>query len=165
MRVVQKYGLLATTCVTIDSMADRPASPAPSPTLYLRGPRSISPRTAAGAAAPPSTGLLRDVVGYEYRSMVIRQLQITVEWQTLEWLDLAACRNTGTADQGQCRRCPVRAPCLAAAIVIDDPAEWRGGIHRDERDDLWAKLESVFLALRDHELMRLDRLVDGRGAV
>ncbi len=33
--------------------------------------------------------------------MVIRQLQITVEWQTLEWLDLAACRNTGTADQGQ----------------------------------------------------------------
>ena len=96
--------------------------------------------------------------------MVIRQLQLTVEWQSLEWLDLAACRQTGTATRDVCRSCPVRAPCLAAAIVTDDPAAWRGGIHRDERDALWEQLESTFLALRDRELMRLDRLVDGRGA-
>ena len=165
MRVVQKYGLVATDCATIDTMADRPASPAPPAALYLRAPHSRTPRTETASAGPPNTDLLRDLVRYEYRSMVIRQLQITVEWQSLEWLDLAACKKTGTADQERCRSCPVRAPCLAVAIAIDDPAEWRGGIHRDERDALWEQLESAFLTLRDHELMRLDRLVDGRSAM
>ena len=59
---------------------------------------------------------------------------------------------------------PRPSPCLAAAIAIDDPAEWRGGVTRDERDLLWEQLESAFLTLRDHDFTRLDRLVDGRSA-
>src|SRR5690349_24548702 len=61
---------------------------------------------------PPDPDLIRHLVSHEYRSMVIRQLQITVEWQSIEWLDLAHCRTAGTATQLTCRRCPVRAPCL-----------------------------------------------------
>ncbi|GAA3612591.1 hypothetical protein GCM10022236_12930 [Microlunatus ginsengisoli] len=96
--------------------------------------------------------------------MVIRQLQITVEWQSIEWLDLAACRDSDAATQQACRRCPVRAPCLAAAIAIDDPAQWRGGVTRDERIVLWEQLETAFQNLRDLEFTHLDRLVDGRSA-
>ena len=157
--------MLVDLCVTIENMADMPASPAPTAARYLRAAPSSSPRDEVDATGPPDVDLIRDVVGYEYRSMVIRQLQITVEWQSLEWLDLAACRQTGTATRAQCRSCPVRAPCLTAAIVIDDPAPWRGGVARDERDLLWGQLESAFVTLRDRELMRLDRLVDGRSAI
>src|SRR5690349_25002853 len=96
--------------------------------------------------------------------MVIRQLQITVEWQSIEWLDLAHCRTAGTATQLTCRRCPVRAPCLAAAISIDDQAQWRGGVSRDERVNLWEQLETVVLNLHDHALTPLDRRGDGRSA-
>lgn len=162
MRVVQRYGLPVGWCVTIENMAPMPATPAPTAALYLRPALSSSPPIEGSAAGPPDVDLIRDVVRYEYRSMVIRQLQITVEWQSLEWLDLAACRKTGTATRDLCRRCPVRAQCLAAAIVIDDPAEWRGGVHHDERSILWEQLETIFAGLRDHEFMRLNRLVDGR---
>ena len=107
---------------------------------------------------------LRDLVEFEYRSMVIRQLQITVEWQQIEWLDQAACSLSGVvATQQTCACCPVRAPCLAAALAASDPAPWRGGICHSEREELWEYLESVFTALRDSSFMHLDRLVDGRG--
>jgi len=115
-------------------------------------------------ASPPDPELIRQLVNYEYRSMVIRQLQITVEWQSIEWLDLAGCRASGAATQRACRGCPVRAQCLAAAIAIDDQATWRGGITRNERIDLWQQLESAFHILRDHNFTLLDRLVDGRSA-
>ena len=45
---------------------------------------------AAGSAPDPKA--ICNLVGYEYRSMVIRQLQITVEWQQIEWLDLESPR-------------------------------------------------------------------------
>ena len=119
--------------------------------------------TAEPAGVPPDGRLICDLVGFEYRSMVIRQLQVTVEWQLVEWLDLAACRHKGTATPRTCAGCPVRAPCLTAALVLDDPAPWRGGVSRDEREQLWEQLECAFLRLRDASFMRHDRLVDGRG--
>lgn len=107
--------------------------------------------------------LIRDLVEFEYRSMVIRQLQITVEWQQVEWLDQAACAKSGVAARQTCIVCPVRAPCLAAAMAIGDPAPWRGGVSHEEREALWEHLESIFADLRDNSFMHLDRLVDGRG--
>ena len=108
--------------------------------------------------------LIRDLVEFEYRSMVIRQLQITVEWQQIEWLDQAACSPSGVATQQSCAACPVRAPCLTAALAADDPAPWRGGVCWSEREELWKHLELMFTDLRDRSFMHLDRLVDGRGS-
>lgn len=108
--------------------------------------------------------MIRDLVQFEYRSMVIRQLQITVEWQQIEWLDQAACSQSGVATQQICACCPVRAPCLTLALAVDDPAPWRGGVCQKEREELWRHLKSVFTRLRDRSFMHLDRLVDGRGA-
>lgn len=110
------------------------------------------------------TGTLRNLISLEYRSMVIRQLQVTVEWQQIEWLDSAACRPSKVTTRQTCASCPVRAPCLAAAIAVDDRAEWRGGVSRQEREELWERLESVFNDLRGRSFMQIDRLVDGRGS-
>jgi hypothetical protein len=95
--------------------------------------------------------------------MVLRQLQVTVEWQQIEWLDYAACRPAGKATRLTCTTCPVRAQCLTAALAVDDPAEWRGAVSRAEREELWERLEAAFNELRDRDFIRLDRLVDGRG--
>jgi hypothetical protein len=81
--------------------------------------------------------LIRDLVQFEYRSMVIRQLQVSVEWQQIEWLDQAACSPSGVATQQTCAGCPVRSPCLAAGLAVDDPAPWRGGVCHSEREELW----------------------------
>jgi hypothetical protein len=121
-------------------------------------------RTAETPSGVLNRGVIRDLVCFEYRSMVIRQLQVTVDWQQIEWLDLAACRPSNTATRQTCAGCPVRAHCLAAALAVDDPAEWRGGVSRPEREELWERLESVFIDLRDCDFMRVDRLVDGRGS-
>lgn len=106
--------------------------------------------------------LIRDLVQFEYRSMVIRQLQVTVEWQQIEWLDRAACSPYVAATRQTCAGCPVRAPCLTAALATSDPAPWRGGVCHSEREELWERFESVFIDLRDRTFMHLDRLVDGR---
>ncbi|HET9871328.1 MAG TPA: WhiB family transcriptional regulator [Propionibacteriaceae bacterium] len=95
--------------------------------------------------------------------MELRQLQVTVVWQQIEWLDFAACRRGRPATRDTCAGCPVRAECLSAALAADDEAEWRGGVSPDERKDLWQALEQAFVTLRDREFMHLDRLVDGRG--
>ena len=57
--------------------------------------------------------------------------------------------------------CPC--PCLTAALPIDNPAPWRGGVCRIEREEMWEHLESAFTNLRDCSFMHLDRLIDGRG--
>jgi hypothetical protein len=108
--------------------------------------------------------MIRGLVQFEYRSMVIRQLQVTVEWQQIEWLDQAACSRSGTATRQTCADCPVRAQCLTLALAVDDPDIWRGGICRSEREELWVRLESLFTDLQDRSFMRLDRLIDGRGS-
>jgi WhiB family transcriptional regulator, redox-sensing transcriptional regulator len=118
---------------------------------------------AGTGSATPDRRQIADLVGFEYRSMVLRQLQVTVEWQQTEWLDYAACHQAGTATRSTCATCPVRAQCLTAALALDDPAEWRGAVGRAERGELWERLETAFIELRDREFMRLDRLVDGRG--
>src|SRR4051812_35920785 len=146
-------------------MASPPEPRVTTAEIRIRHAQGVGPSQAgADGDKPPDPDLIRHLVGYEYRSMVIRPVQITVEWQSIEWLDLAGCRTVGTATQQTCLRCPVRAPCLAAAISIDDQAQWRGGVSRDERVTLWQQLETVFLNLRDHDFTRLDRLVDGRSA-
>ena len=143
-------------------MAPQPDAPAPAASNPPLAPNGDGPDPSRAVVSPPDPELIRHLVSYEYRSMVIRQLQITVEWQSIEWLDLARCRTSAAATQQACRRCPVRAPCLAAAMAIDDRATWRGGVTRDERIVLWEQLESAFLNARDHDFTRLDRLVDGR---
>lgn len=80
--------------------------------------------------------MIRELVQFEYRSMVIRQLQVTVGWQQIEWLDQAACSPSDVATRQICAGCPVRAPCLAAALAVDDPAPWRGGVNKNEREAL-----------------------------
>ena len=99
---------------------------------------------------------LVDLVVFEYRSLVVRRLGVTAEWRVLEWTDAAACANQPEATPDHCGRCPVIAECLAAAIASDDRAEWRGGINRDDREQLWAGLERTYREVRDFELMRLD---------
>jgi hypothetical protein len=74
-------------------------------------------------APGPDRRLISDLVRFEYRSMVLRQLQITVEWQLLEWLDLAACRNLDSADRDTCRGCPVRASPPHSSATTRQPGE------------------------------------------
>jgi hypothetical protein len=123
----------------------------------------IQTMNAGTATATPDRRLIAGLVAVEYRSMVLRQLQVTVDWQQTEWLDYAACRRTGQATRSTCAACSVRAQCLTAALAIDDPAEWRGAVSRAEREELWERLEAAFNELRDRDFMQLDRLVDGRG--
>ena len=99
---------------------------------------------------------LVDLVVFEYRSLVVRRLGVTAEWRVLEWTDAAACTNQDEATLDMCRRCPVAAECLAAAVASDDRAEWRGGLNRADREHLWTGLERTYREVRDFELMGLD---------
>lgn len=99
---------------------------------------------------------LVDLVVFEYRSLVVRRLGVTAEWRVLEWTDAAVCADHPEATPELCGRCPVVAECLAAAVASDDRAEWRGGINRADREQLWAGLERTYREVRDFELMRLD---------
>ena len=112
--------------------------------------------TASEAAAPVSYQRLADLVAFEYRSLVVRRLGVMAEWRGLEWTDSAACTDVPAVTGGVCGRCPVVAECLAAAIVSDDRSEWRGGLSRTDREQLWVGLERTYRELRDFDLMRLD---------
>jgi hypothetical protein len=66
---------------------------------------------------PPSRQRLAELVYFEYRSMVMRRLDVTAEWRGLEWTADAACASKdGAADGQACSRCPVTGECLAAAM-------------------------------------------------
>ena len=105
---------------------------------------------------PVDRDRLVDLIQYEYRSLVVRRLGVTAEWGVLDWTHNAACHTAGTVTEQLCLRCPVRAQCLAAAIASDDPAQWRGGVNRADREHLWTGLERTYREVRDFELMRLD---------
>lgn len=105
---------------------------------------------------PVVRGRLQDLVVFEYRSLVVRRLGVTAEWRVLKWTVQAACRDRAAATPPVCRRCPVVAECLAAAVATDDSAEWRGGLSRSDREHLWQGLERTYREVRDFELMRLD---------
>lgn len=107
---------------------------------------------------------LVDLVRFEYRSLVVRRLGLTTEWRVLEWTESAACTDRPTASAALCRRCPVIGECLAAAVATDDRAEWRGGLNRAARVELWVGMEQTYRDVRDLELARLDvdRLINGR---
>lgn len=107
-------------------------------------------------SSPLSRQRLVDLVVFEYRSLVVRRLQVTAEWRVLEWTDEAACADAAEATPSMCSRCPVVAQCLAAAIASDDRSQWRGGVSRAERERLWVGLERTYREVRDFELMRLD---------
>ena len=77
---------------------------------------------------------LVDLTAYESRTTKIRRLGVTVEWRSLDWLDVAGCADSTAATPSTCSQCPVVAECLAAALASDDPAEWRGGLERADRD-------------------------------
>ena len=99
---------------------------------------------------------LLDLVVFEYRSLVVRRLAVTAEWRVLEWVEAAACVDLAASTCDLCGRCPVVAECLAAAVASDDRAEWRGGLNRDDREQLWKGLERTYREVRDFELMRID---------
>ena len=106
---------------------------------------------------PPSRQRLAELVYFEYRSMVMRRLDVTAEWRGLEWTADAACTSKyGAADGQACSRCPVTGECLAAAIATDDLAGWRGGLSRSDRECLWAGMERTYRDVCDLELMRID---------
>lgn len=106
---------------------------------------------------------LLDLVRYEYRSLVVRRLQVTAEWRVLEWVEAAACTGQQTATRAVCDDCPVKSECLAAALATDDRAEWRGGLNLADRQHIWKGLERTYREVRDFELLRLDadRLMGG----
>ena len=99
---------------------------------------------------------LIDLVVFEYRSLVVRRLGVTAEWRVLEWVSSAACADALVTTSELCASCPVAAECLAAAIASDDRAEWRGGLKRTDREQLWSGLERTYREVRDFELMKLD---------
>ena len=107
-------------------------------------------------SAPVDRQRLLDLVVFEYRSLVVRRLAVTSEWRVLEWTDAAACGEQPAATPELCNRCTVIAECLAAAIASDDRAEWRGGLNRDDREQLWTGLERTYREVRDFKLVRLD---------
>ena len=107
--------------------------------------------------SPPLYGQRLDhLVVFAYRSQVLHRLAVTAEWRGLDWTDDAACAGHAAATPRLCGRCPVVAPCLAAALASNDRAAWRGGLHRSDRDCLWAGLERTYRDVRDLELMRFD---------
>lgn len=106
---------------------------------------------------PPSRQRLADLVVFEYRSLVIRRLDVTANWRGLEWTGDAACTSKDVAADGEaCSRCPVTGECLAAAIATDDIAGWRGGLSRTDRERLWAGMERTYRDGCDLQLMRID---------
>lgn len=109
-----------------------------------------------GERPGPSRQRLVDLVVFEYRSQVVHRLGVTAEWRGLEWTDDAACADHLEATPQLCARCPVAAPCLAAALASDDRAGWRGGLSRSDRECLWGGMERTYREVRDLELMRLD---------
>lgn len=105
---------------------------------------------------PLSRQRLAELVYFEYRSMVMRRLDVTAEWRGLEWTADAACTSKyGAADGQACSRCPVTGECLAAAIATDDIAGWRGGLSRSDRECLWAGMERTYRDVCDLERMRV----------
>jgi len=116
----------------------------------------MQPQSSTSASGPVDPQRLVDLVVFEYRSLVVRRLGVTAEWRVLEWTDAAACAGRSESTRELCARCPVLAECLAAALASDDRAEWRGGINRADREQLWSGLERTYREVRDFELMRLD---------
>jgi hypothetical protein len=116
------------------------------------------------SSEPVDRHRLVDLVVFEYRSLVVRRLRITAEWRVLEWIESAACGSQQAATEDTCTHCPVTAECLAAALASDDAAEWRGGLSRAAREELWIGMEQTYREVRDLELLRLDvaHLLDGR---
>lgn len=106
---------------------------------------------------PPPRARLAQLMSFEYRSLVMRRLDVTAEWRGLDWTADAVCTyGVGAANGAACSRCPVAGECLAAAIATDDPAGWRGGLSRDDRECLWAGMERTYRDVSDLELMRID---------
>jgi len=106
---------------------------------------------------PPSRQRLARLVYFEYRSRVMRRLEVAAEWRGLEWTGDAACTYKDGASGGEaCSRCPVTGECLAAALATDDIAGWRGGLSRSDRECLWAGMERTYRDVCDLELMRVD---------
>ena len=107
-------------------------------------------------STPATRRRLEQFTVFEYRSLVVARLGVTVEWRGLDWTDRAACAGHAESTPGLCGRCPVAGECLAAAVTTDDTAEWRGSLSRADREHLWAAMERTHRDLRDLELMRMD---------
>ena len=117
----------------------------------------MNTRSSCSDSPPPSRQRLAQLVYFEYRSLVMRRLDVTAEWRGLEWTGDASCTyKDGAADGEACSQCPVTGECLAAAMATDDIAGWRGGLSRPDRECLWAGMERTYRDVCDLELMGID---------
>jgi hypothetical protein len=107
-------------------------------------------------SAPVSRQRLDEFAVFEYRTAVMSRLDVTAEWRGLDWTDQASCADQLDSTPTACGRCPVAAECLAASVTTDDHAQWRGGLSRADREQLWTALERTYREIRDLELMRMD---------
>lgn len=83
----------------------------------------------------------------EYRQLVLQHADLPASWRNVSWVEQAACRFAAAPDFGMCEACPVVDPCLAAALLLDDPAELRGCLRRVDRVALWAGLEALAIEM------------------
>lgn len=106
-------------------------------------------------ASQPQPAQLLELVAYQYRSLVVRRLDVTLERHGLSWLAATACSHTGAASEETCSTCVVWDEYLTAALSSDDAQ--RHPLPRDpEEVHLWIGLERTSTAQRDLELVRLD---------
>jgi hypothetical protein len=77
-----------------------------------------------------------------YRQLILQDAGLPEAWADTTWVEEAACRYAAKPDYGMCEACPVVEECLAAALLLDNPARLRGGLDRRTRSQLWVGLEA-----------------------
>ena len=164
MRVVRKCGSSAAACLTIDHMAPHARHPGTSGINPRLAPSGDDPDATQAVASPPDPELLRHLVSYEYRSMVIRQLQITVEWQSHR---MARPRRLPDKPQQPHNRPAAAAPSAPHASPQRSPSTTQptgaAASAATNESPSGSNSNRASSNLRDREFTRLDRLVDGRG--
>lgn len=98
-------------------------------------------------AEPHRISELYRVLMVEYRCLVLQNSDLDDSWRDLDWVHDAPCGGFLRAAPEMCSGCPVVHQCLAAALVTDDHADWRGGMSRAQRFALWLELEELALRL------------------
>ncbi len=108
------------------------------------GRRGRGPRRGVRRHDDPLADRLRlvEFARLHYRQLILQDAGLPEAWADVTWLEEAACRYAANPDFGMCEACPVVEECLAAALLLDDPARVRGGLDRRTRSQLWIGLEA-----------------------
>ncbi|TDT29086.1 transcription factor WhiB [Naumannella halotolerans] len=92
------------------------------------------------------------VARWDYRAHVVTNA-LSDRWRRVGWVSAAACSDQAATVE-LCAVCPVASECLAAALIIEDPAPLRAGHTVRDRLVLWQELEDAAWA-DDPELYAL----------